>query len=88
MGYFAYYDGVYYKEGELRLPLTDRSIWFGDGVYDVAMGECGRFHLLPEHIARFLGNARQIGLSLPYSDRRLHAVIETLCDGLDGTLLL
>lgn len=88
MGFFAYYDGVYYKDKELRLPLTDRAIWFGDGVYDVAMGESGRFHLLSEHLSRFLGNARRIELSLPYSEQRLCAVIETLCDGMTGTLVL
>lgn len=88
MGYYSYYDGKYGKNGELSIPLTDRAIYFGDGVYDAVLGEAGRFYLLEEHLERFFGNIAAIGLSLPYTKGRIRAVIETIADGTHGTQFL
>ncbi len=88
MGYFGYYDGKYYKNGEMSIPLTDRAIYFGDGVYDAVLGEAGRFYLLEEHIERFLKNATAIGLSLPYRKGRIQAIVETIADSAHGTQFL
>lgn len=88
MGYFGYYDGTYYKNGELRVPLTDRAIYFGDGVYDAVLGDSGRFYLLNAHLSRFFQNVKAIGLALPYTPDHLKAIIETLSEGTHGTQFL
>ena len=88
MGYFGYYDGAYVKTGDLRLPLTDRAVYFGDGVYDAVLGFGERFYLLEEHLKRFLQNVAAIDLSLPYTEGRIRAVIETLAEGTHGTTML
>ena len=88
MGYFGYYDGKYCKSGEIAIPLTDRAVYFGDGVYDAVLGINGRFYLLEEHLRRFFNNVCAIGLSLPYTEGRLRAIIETLAEGAHGTQFL
>ena len=46
----AYYNGEFCEYSELKIPLTDRSIFFGDGIYDAALG-CGeRIYLVDRHI--------------------------------------
>ncbi len=33
----AYYNGAIGRIDEIRAPITDRGLYFGDGVYDAAM---------------------------------------------------
>ncbi len=58
----TYYNGEYGSFGEMRIPLTDRSIFFGDGIYDAAVGRGDSVYLLSEHIERFTGNAEKTGI--------------------------
>ena len=54
----AYYNGRICEVGEVAIPLTDRAVFFGDGIYDAAIGRCGRIYLEDEHIERFITNAK------------------------------
>ena len=69
----VYYNGKYYKSGRAVLPISDRSIFFGDAVYDAMIGRCGGLFLCREHLERLLSNAKKIGLPLAHP-------IEQLCD--------
>ena len=60
---FSYYNGVFDFSANIKIPLTDRSVYFGDGVYDAAIGKNGRIFLLDEHVQRFLSNAKRIGIN-------------------------
>lgn len=59
---FAYYNGYFSKFSDIRIPLSDRSIFFGDGVYDAAIGMSGKIYLEKEHIDRFYTNAAALGI--------------------------
>ncbi|MBQ8371591.1 MAG: aminotransferase class IV [Clostridia bacterium] len=59
---FAYYNGEILPYGELKIPLSDRSIFFGDGVYDVMIGEGRRVYQFSRHIDRLFYSARHIGI--------------------------
>ena len=63
-GYF-YYNGELGKLENARIPLTDRSIYFAEAVYDVAIGQNRRVYQLNEHLKRFYSNADFIGLKRP-----------------------
>lgn len=54
----AYYNGVFSKPEDVRIPLSDRSVFFGDGVYDAAIGRHGKIYMLDEHVERFFANAK------------------------------
>lgn len=60
---FAYYCERYGKLGDISLPLSDRSVFFGDAVYDAAIGRQGRVLFEGEHINRFTSNAARLGFS-------------------------
>ncbi len=65
---YAFYNGSVMPYDEAKIPLYDRSVFFGDGVYDCMLGRCGRVFQFTEHMDRLRKNAGLISLSLPYSD--------------------
>lgn len=67
MSSFAYYNGRFDKKESITIPLTDRSIYFGDAVYDVAIGCYDRILWEDEHIARLLHGAKRLGITHSYS---------------------
>ncbi len=63
---YSYYNGEFDLTESIKIPLNDRCIYFGDGIYDAAIGCNGRIFLLDEHVQRFLSNAKKIKLgSIP-----------------------
>lgn len=57
---YTYYNGDFAKTSEIKVPMTDRALFFGDGVYDAAIGANNRIFLLSEHVKRFISNAEKI----------------------------
>ncbi len=55
----------------MRLPLTDRGIFFGDGIYDAAIARGESIYLCDEHIERFIGNARTVSIPFAFSHDEL-----------------
>ena len=68
---YAYYNGKFGKKEEISIPLSDRSIYFGDAVYDVALGSYDRIMWESEHLDRLLANAKRLGIIHPYSKKHL-----------------
>lgn len=71
----AYYNGEFKNRNEIRIPLTDRAIFFGDGIYDAAIGRNGKVFMLDEHIERFFSNIRFLGLPFLLSQCELRKLI-------------
>lgn len=64
----AYYNGEFKNKNEISIKLTDRAVFFGDGIYDAAIGRNGKVFMLDEHIERFLSNAQAI--KIPFTMTR------------------
>lgn len=64
----AYYNGEFLNFSDVRIPLTDRGVFFGDGIYDAAIGKAGRIYLEGEHLDRFYCNAKKI--NIPFNMKR------------------
>lgn len=64
---YAYYNGRFDKKENIAIPLTDRSICFGDAVYDVAIGCYDRILWEDEHINRLLYGAKKMGIKHSYT---------------------
>ena len=60
---YAYYNGVFTPYDACCIPLSDRSIFFSDAVYDVILGVGGKPYQLDEHLERLIENALRIGLA-------------------------
>ncbi len=65
MSDICYYNGKFQRSEDLAIPLSDRSIYFADSVYEVAIGMGGSVYQLGEHLSRFYNNISAIGLSYP-----------------------
>ena len=71
----VFYNGKFYKRGRRILPISDRSIFFGDAVYDAMIGRGGGIFLLDEHLERLLSNAKRIGLVSRYTVAQLRDIL-------------
>lgn len=56
----AYWNNEKFNLNELRIPMTDRSFFFGDGVYEVIRIYGGKFFLLDEHLKRLSQSCRAV----------------------------
>ena len=74
MNGYAYYNGKFGRADEIAIPLTDRSIYFGDAVYDVAIAR-KKIYQLDEHVTRFLSSARLLGFEHEYTHDQLSRII-------------
>ena len=70
---YAYYNGKITTLREAKIPIFDRSVFFGAGVYEMLIGKNGRLYLWQEHFDRLKKSAEKTGLSLPDEEKILSA---------------
>lgn len=69
----VYYNGYYSSFSDASIPLSDRSVFFGDAVYDVVLGsQRGGLYQVDLHLKRLLKNASFIGVKI---NEDLHKLI-------------
>ena len=74
----AYYNGIFSNKKDIKIPLTDRAVFFGDGIYDAAIGRNGKIFMLKEHIDRFLSNAKAVDIPFCMDREKLKLTLERL----------
>ncbi len=72
---YSYYNGVFAPTEQIKIPLTDRALYFGDGIYDAAIGRGRKIFLLDEHIDRLYGNAPRLSIPLKYTKEELSDIL-------------
>ena len=80
MSDFVYFNGQYGRFCEVKIPLSDRGIYFGDGCYDVLLVRGGRVYQFEEHFGRLVGNCDALKIPFSYDGRRMLSIIHRLCD--------
>ena len=78
MASYAYYNGSFGKKQDIFIPLSDRSIYFGDAVYDAAIGSYDRIMWEKNHIRRFLSNAKRIGIRHDLTEEKLSSLLREI----------
>jgi D-alanine transaminase len=73
----GYYNGEIGLIEEMKVPMTDRGLYFGDGIYDAAYSRNHIIYALDEHIARFYRNLARLDLNFDMPPAQLG---ELLCD--------
>ena len=73
----GYYNGEIGLIEEMKVPMTDRGLYFGDGIYDAAYSRNHIIYALDEHIARFYRNLSRLHLNLDMTPEQLR---DLLCD--------
>lgn len=74
MNTYAYYNGRFGLKEEINIPLTDRTLFFGDAVYDVAVGHNKKILWIEEHLGRLLEGAKAVGIEHGYSIKNLLSI--------------
>lgn len=75
---YAFYNGKFSTYDEASVPLHDRSIFFGDGVYDVILGYNGSLFQLREHLDRFFVNANAVSIPVNFDKDYIENIISEL----------
>jgi D-alanine transaminase len=75
---YAYYNGKIGRCDDISVPLTDRLIYFGDGVYDVIIGHSGKMLMLDDHIDRLLQNAAHLNIIHNLAKKEIISLIYNL----------
>lgn len=78
MNNVGYYNGKIGKLEKLKIPITDRAIYFGDGVYDAVMCRNNIPYLLQTHIDRLYENCKRLDIHIPYTKENLFDIISSL----------
>ena len=84
----SYYNGKLGSFCDMRIPLTDRAIWFGDGIYDAAISRNQKIYMLQEHLERFVGNAKRMDIPLYCSPAELKEILIGLASSSDDCKFL
>ena len=75
-----YYDGNFFEAGDAAIPLTDRSVYFGDAIYDACLAKNGRPHLLEAHLDRFFRGCGALRIRPPMQRETLRDLLCKLCE--------
>ena len=60
---------------EMRVPMTDRGFYFGDGIYDAAYSRNHVIYALDEHIDRFFGNLERLDIRFSMDKAQLRTLL-------------
>jgi D-alanine transaminase len=80
----AYYNGTIGLIDEVSVPVNDRAVYFGDGIYDVAIADCYHTFRLADHVNRFFCSAKQLKISLDMTKEELTNLLTELLGKLDA----
>ncbi len=79
----AYYNGKIDTIENMQIPMLDRAVYFGDGVYDVAYIKDGSVFALDEHIKRFINSCHLIDIIPPMDTEQLENVFYSMLENID-----
>ncbi len=79
----GYYNGVMDEIDRMTVPMNDRAMFFGDGVYDATMGANRVIYDLESHLKRFRHSCELTRMPLMMSDEELAAELQKCVDAMD-----
>lgn len=80
----AYYNGTVASIEGLTIPVNDRAVYFGDGIYDVAVADNYHTFRLADHVNRFFCSAKQLKIPFDMTKGELTSLLEELLHKLDA----
>ena len=81
MRFNAYYNGSYCKADDVRIPLSDRAIYFADGIYEAMIGRNDKIFMLDEHVERFYSNVKFMDIPFSMNKAELKAILDNVIKG-------
>ena len=81
----GYYNGVIGDLDKMTVPMGDRALYFGDGVYDFVFAYNHVLFRMEDHLDRFYNSCRLLEMDFPLSRDELRAEIQKCVDAADST---
>jgi len=83
MNNIAYYNGKTGPIDEMTIPMNDRVVYFGDGVYEVAYVKNHKPFALYDHLDRFYNSCRMMSIDFYMTREELTELVQSLIDQID-----
>ncbi len=80
----GYYNGKYDLIENMQIPMNDRAVFFGDGIYEAIYTRNYITYALDEHIDRLFESAAALDIFLPFSKDELSSIINDLVKKVDS----
>ena len=80
----GYYNGKMGNLNEMEIPMQDRALFFGDGVYDVASAWKGTFFALDDHLDRFYRSCSMLEIKFPLTREELKTELQKCLDAAES----
>ena len=79
----GYYNGEIAPLEELKIPALDRSVYFGDGVYDVAFIHNRKPVALDDHLNRFFNSCKLLKINIDKTKEEMEQIFLSIIDKAD-----
>lgn len=80
----GYYNGTMGPLEDLTVPMGDRALVFGDGVYDFVFAYNHTLFRMDDHLDRFYNSCRLLEMDFPMTREELQAEIQKCIDAADN----
>lgn len=80
----GYYNGEIAPLEELKIPVLDRAVYFGDGCYDASTFANNHIFGKKDHFDRFYNSCRLLDIPFAMSYEELEAELQKVIDAFDG----
>ncbi|MBQ7339798.1 MAG: aminotransferase class IV [Clostridia bacterium] len=79
----GYYNGEFDEIEKVKIPMSDRVCFFGDGVYDATYTKNYKIFALDEHVDRFFNSAKLLDINISISKEELKLLLSNLVKKMD-----
>ena len=83
----AYYNGEITTIDGMKIPIGDRVCWFGDGIYEAALGNQGAIFGLDDHLKRMYASAAAVQLDIKMNQEEFKDLALSLAKKVEGDIL-
>ena len=80
MQHVGYYNGEIGPLEEMKIPMLDRAVYFGDGCYDATTFANNRIFALEDHFDRFYNSCRLLEIPFDMSREKLEEELQKCID--------
>ncbi len=79
----GYYNGEFGPLDDMRIPMTDRAVYYGDGVYEASPTRNYVIYAIDEHVERMFSSASLLKIEVPLSRDALKDELDRMVKKLD-----
>ena len=80
MKYVGYYNGEIGPLEEMKIPMLDRAVYFGDGCYDATTFANNNIFAADDHLDRFYNSCKLLEIPFEMSREELRAELQKCID--------